>query len=189
KVNLPFYTTGYSFPFVFRDGGQTKILAGAERGTLMLYDHIDGNLGGAFTLVDSVYMNINQGTRTAPTGADINNDGFIDLVVGNYQGGVSFYKGTGSIITVEDMYENITWNFDLYPNPSNSNFTIRLYDFKRDHYQLQLYNVVGQTILTEQITSNLSNINTELIPNGIYFCKIIDTSNNTSLVKRVVIQH
>ncbi|MCC6838046.1 MAG: T9SS type A sorting domain-containing protein [Bacteroidia bacterium] len=189
KVNLPFYTTGYSFPFVFRDSGQTKILAGAERGTLMLYDHIDGNLNGPFTLVDSVFMNINQGTRTAPTGTDINNDGFMDLVVGNYQGGVSFYKGTGSIITVEDMYENITWNFDLYPNPSNSNFTIRLYDFKKDHYQLQLYNVVGQSILTERINSNLSNINTELIPNGIYFCKIIDTSNNTSLVKRVVIQH
>jgi hypothetical protein len=189
KVNLPFYTTGYSFPYLFKDGGQTKLLVGAERGTLMFYDHIDGNLNGAFTLIDSTFMNIFQGTRTAPSGADINNDGFIDLIVGNYEGGVSFYKGTGSIVTIDSHYPPITWNFDLFPNPANNSFSIKLYNSNKGNYKMELFNLMGQTISSMVFQNDVIAIPTETVPPGVYFCRINDLENNTSLIKRVVIQH
>lgn len=189
SVNLPGYFTGYSAPFFFKQGGQTKLLCGAESGYLNLYDHIDGNLTGTFTRVDSTYLNVWQGTRSAPFGSDINNDGLMDLIVGNYQGGLSFYKGTSSLITVHDIDPNEGLSFDIYPNPANNYVNIRINTIERLEYTLEIYDMLGQIVFTEMSNQNLIVLNTEQIKNGIYICKInIKSMNNDKrLTKRMVI--
>lgn len=194
KVNMPGYFTGYSHPFVFKDGGQTKLICGAESGYLRIYDHIDGNLTGAFTLIDSTFMNIWQGTRSAPFASDINNDGLLDLIVGNYAGGVSFYKGTTSLITVHDLNYANSWSFDAYPNPANNVLNIRINSVEKHTYILELYDVLGQLLLKENINEDHLLLNTEGITHGIYICKIsIKVEDNTvyknSLTKKLLINH
>ncbi len=194
KVNVPGYITGYSYPFIFKDGGQTKLLCGAESGYLRLYDHIDGNLNGPFTMLDSTYLGIWQGTRTAPFGTDINNDGYMDLIVGNYQGGVSFYKGVNSLITVHDINAAINWNFDAYPNPANNSITLRINNQEKNNYTIEFYDVLGQLIYTQRINENNFNLNTENLSQGVYICKITLEKNSDKylqqvLSKRIIIQH
>ena len=94
-INTKRYTdfSGYSTPFVFDDNGSYKIMLGSNGGGLYLYDNVDGNLNGTFSIIDSNYLNIWEGKQSFVNLADVTNDGEIDLLVGNLSGGVAFYKG------------------------------------------------------------------------------------------------
>lgn len=122
KVNLPGYPTGYSVPFLFdlNDGAGWQLLVGGERGTLMHYKDIDGNLDGTFTLVDSMYAGIHAGYRSTVSGADVNDDGLVDLLVGNYRGGMTFYDSKA----VAADYNAGASSVHIYPNPVSTFCTI-----------------------------------------------------------------
>ncbi len=194
KVNRPAYFVGYSYPFLFKQNGVTKLLCGAESGYLVLYDSIDGNLSGAFALVDANYQNIYQGTVTAPNGADIDNDGLMDLIVGNYEGGVSYYKGISSPTNIIDAINPINWTVELFPNPANKNATIKIKNTSVSIYIVELHNGLGQLILSQKIINNLLTLNTEQLKQGFYICKVSELNADGSLktgalAKRIIIQH
>ncbi len=196
KVNMPGYFTGYSYPFLFKQNGITKLLVGGESGYLRFYDSIDGNLNGVFTLIDSTYEGIYQGTRTAPFGADINNDGYMDLIVGNYEGGVSFYKGISSNITALKQLDDLTpCQFDIFPNPVNTSVIIKISGDKTSTFTVDIFTIIGQHILSEKINNNIKvTINTESLQQGVYICRLSEQTKdgNTKKAiqnKRFVIQH
>lgn len=194
KVNAPNYVTGYSYPFLFKHNGVTKLLVGTEKGYLRMYDNIDGNLTGLFTLSDSTYLDIYEGARSAPNGADINNDGYMDLVVGNYSGGVAFYKGTSSLIMDAgvSMQQPVT-DVVLFPNPANHNLTVQIKNPGSNDYSLELYSVVGQLIVSGKMNGTKYTFNTESLAQGVYICKITENKHGNGrknvMVKRLVIQH
>ena len=194
KVNRPGYFIGYSYPFLFKQAGVSKLLVGAESGYLQLYDSIDGNLGGAFIKTDTTYQSIFQGTRTAPNGADITNDGLMDLVVGNYAGGVTFFKGTTSATAINENDNFIHFNFDVFPNPANDHFSIKILNQENKIYFMELYTVMGQLISSEKIETNLVSISTSTLKQGMYICKVSEINiqgikQSGSLSKRIIIQH
>lgn len=188
------YVTGYSYPFLFKQSGITKLLVGSENGYLHMYDNIDGNISGAFTLVDTTYSTIYEGTHTSPTGTDINNDGYLDLVVGNYQGGLAFYKGVISINVIDNVDNTIHWNMEVFPNPANTSLTIHITNNTISNFKVDLYNVMGQLITSQKIINNSLAISTENISQGIYFCKVVELTpdgqiKSGALTKRIVVQH
>jgi len=85
--------------------------------------------------------------------------------------------GQGSYSEILEL-ENL--NIQLYPNPSNGEFTILSKDRKID--KVLIYNAIGQSILTKQnfITTKIE-LNT-----GIYFVEI--TQSNHRVVKKLVIE-
>ncbi len=193
KVNRPGYFIGYSYPFLFKQGGVSRLLVGAESGYLQIYDSIDGNLGGSFAKTDTTFLNIFQGTRSAPFGTDMNNDGLMDLIVGNYSGGVSFYKGVSSPISVQESSANIRFNFDLFPNPALDNFTIKILNEENKIYSFELYNLMGQLIESKVIENNQLMIDASALAQGMYVCKVSETDlkekkRSGVLSKRIVVQ-
>lgn len=190
---LPGYITGFSYPCVFKQGGVTNMLVGNESGFIRRYNNIDGMLGGTFTWIDSTFLDIWQGARTAPHLADITNDGKLDLIVGNYEGGVSFYKGVNALTTA-NLDNLIHFNFDLFPNPANNSFNIHILNEENKTYVLELYNVMGQFISSEKIEHNLLTFSTQNFSQGVYICKVSEINLQGqkltgSLTKRIIIQH
>ena len=185
--------TGYSVPFMYDSAGSYQMIIGSEAsrdaaspmGWLWYYKNIDGNLGGNFSLVDSMYQKIWEGIRMTVTGKDITGDGRMDLVIGNYAGGVTFYKGdTLTTGVFETPAENYSVN--IYPNPSNGKFTIQPNsNLPFANSQIEVYNIFGECIHRQIISSSICQIDLSSQPNGIYYCKL--SNEKSSFTKKIIV--
>lgn len=84
-------------------------------------------------------------------------------------------------------YEN---TIKLFPNPTNDVLNI---DFGSNFstmngFTLKITNSLGQTVYTTPINSQTSNLSISAWTNGIYFVRLLDASNNTVDIRKIVLQ-
>jgi len=67
------------------------MMVSCMKGDVYLYDNIDGNLSGAFSLIDTFITGI-YGARydfnLTVSGGDLNNDSLTDMLIGIHTGGI-----------------------------------------------------------------------------------------------------
>lgn len=178
-VTAPFYSTGYSTPFMYDDSGNYKLIVGSEEGWLWFFDNIDGNLAGNFNLVDSTYLGLREGARTYISSADLNNDGLRDLALGNYSGGVALFYGDNDVSTGGiNKYDQTA--FELYPNPASEIFTVYVPEFTvQADMHLSVQNMLGQTVLAQPLTMQRNAISAEGLARGVYICSVTVKNHST----------
>lgn len=119
--------------------GRSELILGRENGTLVLFE----NNGTSFVnpivdLKDNTNTTIQVGGHSFPQLFDLNNDGLLDLIIGNRAGKISYYQNIGTSTTpsfqlVNNNLGNITVvdpnNFDSYTAPHffRINDTIHLF--------------------------------------------------------------
>ncbi len=175
---------GYSHPFMFSYQGTYRMVIGSQVGWLYFYSNITGNLGGTFTLVDSTFQNIWEGTLTAPWGYDINNDTYIDFIVGNYAGGVSMYYGHSGVGIGEKNTEKLS--FQLYPNPANTSLNLRLNNAPAGRKSVSILDLLGRELLQTDMAETYSTIDISALPQGTYFCRVEDKRGLSGVLRFVV---
>ncbi|MGL5888951.1 MAG: T9SS type A sorting domain-containing protein [Bacteroidia bacterium] len=185
-VNQIGYTTGYSTPFMFEENGASVLLVGSERGFIFRYDNIDGNLTGNFTLTDSLYINDRLGLRTAPTGGDMNGDSAIDIIIGNYAGGLNLFYGDNNVSTGDELL-NAESSFSIFPNPANDVVQLQTTATAVKPAQLTIYSINGQLVIAEQLTAPVSSVNTAALAPGVYLCEVI-LHNGIAVRRKLIIQ-
>lgn len=177
KVNRPGYYEAHSTPFMFDDNGSYKLMVGSDRGYLYMFGNIDGNLNGNFTLIDSTYNDIYEGEQMAPTLADFNADGKLDLVVGNYSGGLAYFKGVGTFGIEENIA--VYSEMNLFPIPVQNELNLSFNDFNNQLKEITIIDGLGREI--KSITSKENNVKIEMenLVSGFYVlqCKIIMPDN------------
>jgi len=166
------------------------LLCGNEQGNLFLFSKIDNNLEGDFVLLEKITetiqnkaYRIDEGIRVAATVADIDGDSKPDLFVGNWAGGVSFFKGTEPVESkIIDIQQD---DIIIYPNPTTGELTI-------DNGQwtmkgVEIYDMYGRkqfSIVNCQLS--IEKIDISHFSAGIYFVKI---TTETGIVTKKVINH
>ncbi len=75
--------------------GDLDLVIGEATGTLNYYRNDGGRERPVFTLVSEEWLGLDVGRRSAPTFADLDGDGDLDLLVGNSDGVVTFYRNDG----------------------------------------------------------------------------------------------
>ncbi|MCL2132576.1 MAG: T9SS type A sorting domain-containing protein, partial [Lentimicrobiaceae bacterium] len=115
---------------------------------------------------------IGEGIRTAVSIADIDNDGFMDLLIGNYAGGLSFYKG----ITPPEKTVSVPQNklpqenpIAIYPNPAQNLLTVQAKSGVTIR-NIAVYDMLGRNCLT--LAQNFESIDVSSLKTGIYVLKI-----------------
>lgn len=74
--------------------GRDDLALGSFRGRVALYRSGGGDEG--FTLVDSVLVELTRGSHTTPALGDLDDDGDLDLMVGEASGTLNYYRNTGT---------------------------------------------------------------------------------------------
>lgn len=185
-VQAPSFITGYSVPCLWDNNGVYSLIVGSERGFIYRYDNIDGNLTGNFTLTDSNYVSTHEGLRVTPWVGYINGDTLIDIVIGNYSGGVGLYSGdiSNSIVNLE--YQNASTLY-TYPNPSTGDFTISGWNPSTQFpVTLSIYGIAGNLVSTVSITEPTQRISNSAMAPGSYYGNISEKNGLTSSVQILI---
>ena len=137
------FITGYSAPVVLDVGGERQLFSGTQTGSIRRYINLEDNLFGLFLESESNYGKIQPGGESQPSFADINDDGFYEMVVGNIRGGLQFYATDLKTMTTSTSTIDIKNNIQLFPNPTSDQLTLVL-PSSISIDQIQVYNSVGQ---------------------------------------------
>lgn len=161
---------GFSSPLLFDNGNGTELLVGTLSGYIYHYNNIDGNLGGTFTLVDSMYQNIYEPVMAVPAMDDVDGDGKFDLVVGNMAGGCVLYSQNYLYSGVSDAEASSFFN--LYPNPANNHLMVSMDNQSTDRSNVTIFDVRGAVVLQKAYLGKLIDIETGSLSPGMYLCRV-----------------
>ncbi len=128
---------GFSTPCLFLTGsGETRLMVGSEEGKIYYYTNLDQNLAGAFTPSDSLFEEVGipssmpaVGWRSAPAAGHVSDAGLIDVIIGNFSGGLNYF----SAATLPDVVPAIPSRqprnaalFSVSPNPADELFLVKI---------------------------------------------------------------
>ena len=118
-----------------------------------------------------------QGYRIAPDFADLDNDGYIDAIYGNFSGGVTFMKGKKYVNTINigEFAETIVQKLIVFPNPNNGRFKVQL-ETNQDAI-IEIYDLSGKLIFSQHRFDKTPIINLESVSDGIYIIKAQQDGN------------
>ncbi len=175
--------TGYSTPYFFgTNENETNLVVGSEAGEIFYYKNIDGNLGGSFEENDSLYLlmddepfELQNGIRTAATLKDLNNDGYFDLLVGNYSGGLNYYPGIESpgVSNISNQNES-DFKLLLFPNPARNVINVSVEGMEIfSPIQINIYNIMSEKVDSKIFSSGSSiSVAVDQLADGIYICEL-----------------
>lgn len=187
----PICCTGSSFPFIFENTatGRYDLLVGSDAGNIMYFEDIEPQYGDTFQLTQTRFGEINEGQRTAITGADLDHDGEWDWIVGNIRGGLGFYSGNGPVATsiTESEIANVDW--EVFPNPGAGTFAISL-NGKVGKMAIKIFDLAGKKIaeLKSDNPMHILHVKLEEVPNGTYLIEL-ELDGQFAGVKKLVIAH
>ena len=171
------YGTAYTTPIIIDGEYGYEMFVGTEKGTLFHYTNIDDNLEGSFEEISDNIILYSKGIRSAPAVFDLNNDGWNDMLLGVFTGGVHLLWGGNTNISIPETALN---QIKIYPNPSKG--IIQL-DHCESLSNIEVYNVEGKLSFKGLAKKTIDISHLE---NGFYFLKI-KTKTNKSLHAKICI--
>lgn len=179
---------GNSIPHFVRDiQGNTRFYCGSGLGTLYSYGPIEGNWNGNFPTIDSPFGDIQFGMRTAIASADLDHDGILDFIVGNFSGGLTYLKGSTKPVGIE-TYQTAA-NFTVFPNPVKDELTIRLESTIKNRTVpavAHLSDLTGRRLISIPLIGSQTKMSTATLAPGCYILTIITGSGSSVKVVKVI---
>jgi hypothetical protein len=195
-VNVTDFTLsydGYSTPsFFYTPENEIMLLVGSEQGKLFLFDQIRGNLEGTFrertnweSLIDTNLNHIDLGMRTAGWIGKLAESEKLQLVAGNYSGGLQLFNAEA--LVAPGLIETSKKNFEIFPNPANNQVAIKLIESISTPIYIGLYDLEGRKLLSDRIepTNTTKTIDLQFLKRGVYLIKLEnnDLSSSVKMVK------
>jgi len=172
KINVTDYSLsydGFSVPAFFKDGqNNTGLICGSEKGDLLYYTNIDGNLDGKFllstqlnSLLDTTGVSFNRGLRTASAIGSLYADQSLQLIAGNFSGGLEFFNGkpevTSSLAPI-----SVSEKLEIAPNPASEKVTIQVPNNLKGAFNCYIMSADGRILFHTSSNDESGQISVEV---------------------------
>ena len=158
---------GFSTPVFINTPTGLLLVAGTNSGQLEAYQNF--SLTDTFDLVDPLWGHVDEGSRTHPAFADLDNDGILEMVVGNLRGGLSLFKTNIGTVALQQP-ANPEPAVHISPNPARDWLSISVEPAGALRWRAR--NALGQLIAMGESAAGPVNISTKDWQPGIYFIEI-----------------
>lgn len=119
---------------------------------------------------------------------DLNNDGYLNLILAGCEEYRVFINGTKSLGVIDFTNTNLA---SIYPNPTRGLVNISLENLDTNSLQIQLYTVSGSLIfdtITDFTSNKISQLDVCFIKeSGIYFLKLT-TPDGDSISQKLIVE-
>ncbi|MCH2021143.1 MAG: T9SS type A sorting domain-containing protein [Saprospiraceae bacterium] len=182
-AKLPGTLEGNSAPFLIDYFGEFMFFVGSESGELWMYNNIDGNLSGPFNRVNNVLDSIDVGEESVLAIANINNDTYLEFLIGNKRGGLQLYSESfATSISSLPVNNNL---LKIYPNPTSSDINIKFTDSINEVVLIKVYNMLGQKLYNERIYMDANtHMSLKKLMKGTYILSV--TTSNGMFIERFI---
>ncbi|MDO8366828.1 MAG: T9SS type A sorting domain-containing protein [Saprospiraceae bacterium] len=169
-TRVPPEVVGMSTPAIIQTPDGPILVTGAQRGHLEAY-YLQGPSQDTFPPISVNWGNIDEGNRSHPAFADLDNDGTLDMIIGNQRGGLALYRTELVDITAPLHTGNPSLPaLSISPNPARVWARVDWPVITRVSWQA--FNALGQLNATGESTSGAFNIEVRNWNPGIYILKV-----------------
>jgi hypothetical protein len=174
------YATGFSRPSILQDDtGKEYLFVGSESGNILRYEDLSSE---TFTKASASYGNTREGDKTSAAFYDFDSNGYYDMLLGNYRGGLGIFETdipSGLVPTVQIQGE--TLEMLLSPNPASGQLRVSLEGGNvPDRIQYRILDVLGRECL-RQNGQGTAVFDVSPLPSGLYFCQVrLGTASTTA---------
>lgn len=177
----------------FDRDGDLDILSGSYYGSFEYFENLGtasvasfaASQSNPFGLTDAYYF-------AAPTVADLDGDGDLDLVVAQYSyysgAGFLYYEDTATFVGIPAPIANDEW--EVYPNPASGKFTVDIQSEAKGEIDFELINGIGQVVRADTWKIYAHGLRKEINVNGLapgmYFVRL--ETGDTPMIKKIVLK-
>lgn len=191
KINtiIPSTAVGLSDPLVVDFGDEFNVFVGSLSGELRRYGNVDGEADTEFTLIDNEFGDFYVGVQTASAILDIDNDGDLEMFVGNARGGLTAFQtnlSTSGMVPVSTITN--TNQVSLSPNPTTDFIQIEWTNPSQEALDYAVFDTFGRLVQSGVFSKKSKKVRLDLtdLPVGGYFIRMI--LDGEILVKTVMKQ-
>ncbi len=159
--------SGNATPRLLDRGSHFFLVVGSGSAGLKFFEFTENDLENIIPPMNNDWGGLRTGDNLYPAIADLNGDGFMELILGSRRGGLTVF-GTQLGVTFSSEQKN---NFDLsvFPNPVNQELQVHFSGFVPEGINFFIYNNLGQLVKKEN--SNLFSV--AELPSGVYFLEAV----------------
>lgn len=157
---------GLASPAIVTIDDELNIFLGSDKGHIKQYSGVEGNLYNQFDIESEALAGIAEGRSTSVDFYDIDNDKFLEMIIGNKRGGISFFNTElkSSRTAVEEV---LSESVNLFPNPTMDKVFLggdKFYDSYR------IYDLMGHLLKSENRSDHILELAD--LKEGIYLIQL-----------------
>ncbi|MEN9304143.1 MAG: hypothetical protein RL264_2572 [Bacteroidota bacterium] len=159
---------GFAQPHFFKKNNQTFLFLGAYDGKIRYYGPISSDFTLGFDLIQENLSGIGKEVKqySTPTTADLDNDGKLNLFVGQDLGGIlAFEEDENSTLSFENQQMDLV---KIYPNPFQNELEI-LINYATTY---EIVSLQGSSVKNGQLLQGENKLDLNELANGIYLARI-----------------
>lgn len=177
-------SAGNSAPCILDYGDSFVMVSGTQVGPVQAYTNIEGNLSGAFTLANPNLGGTREGKRSTVAFADLTGDGLLEMVVGNYRGGLSIFATDLDVTEPVSVFAAAPVQpARVFPNPARDRIFLEWDGAGTATVQIRLYNIWGQLLREDSASGMTWSAPVSDLPSGLYAFEITGQNGEKTIVK------
>ena len=179
---LPGFLEGNSAPHFFRKNNSIQLLVGTESGEIWHFDNIIGNVNGTYNRINGNVDEIDVGFSATVCQADLNQDGQLDLLLGNKRGGLMHFNSDITTQSLEILDRKAFVN--VFPNPIMGVVNLELKDPNNLINTIRIFDLFGRPVFESRTYNSVVKLDISDLSDAIYMIRI-ETEQGIQLKKLI----